>query len=298
MNAHSTTALALAACLMAAPALAQVTLYEHDNYQGRTFVTEQDVQNLVNNGFNDRASSLVVSGRSWEVCDNSNFGGRCVVLIPGNYPSLTALGLNDRVSSLRAVAVNARVDDRRYNAPPPYPAQTQPSPPPYTAQTQPSPPPYPAQTQPSPPSEWRRRGNEKLFEANVTSARAVMGTPERRCWVEQEEVARERSNANVPGAVVGALLGGILGHQVGGGTGRDLATGVGVLGGAVVGSRVGGNKGGTTTRDVQRCDTTSNQRTPDYWDVSYRFRGVDHRVQMSHSPGDTITVNRQGEPRE
>ena len=56
--------------------------------------------------------------------------------------------------------------------------------------------------------------------------------------------------------------------------------------------------GGTTTRDVQRCDTTSNQRTPDYWDVSYRFRGVDHRVQMSHSPGDTITVNRQGEPRE
>lgn len=276
MNAHSTTALALAACLMAAPAMAQVTLYEHDNYQGRTFVTEQDVQNLVNNGFNDRASSLVVSGRSWEVCDNSNFGGRCVVLIPGNYPSLTALGLNDRVSSLRAVAVNARVDDGRYNALPAYPAQTQ----------------------PGQPSEWRRRGNEKLFEANVTSARAVMGTPERRCWVEQEEVARERSNANVPGAVVGALLGGILGHQVGGGTGRDLATGVGVLGGAVVGSRVGGNKGGTTTRDVQRCDTTSNQRTPDYWDVSYRFRGVDHRVQMSRSPGDTITVNRQGEPRE
>lgn len=276
MNAHSTTALALAACLIAAPALAQVTLYEHDNYQGRTFVTEQDVQNLVNNGFNDRASSLVVSGRSWEVCDNSNFGGRCVVLIPGNYPSLTALGLNDRVSSLRAVVVNARVDDGRYNAPPPYPAQTQ----------------------PGPPSEWRRRGNEKLFEANVTSARAVMGTPERRCWVEQEEVARERSNANVPGAVVGALLGGILGHQVGGGTGRDLATGVGVLGGAVVGSRVGGNKSGSTTRDVQRCDTTPNQRTPDYWDVSYRFRGVDHRVQMSHAPGDTITVNRQGEPRE
>ena len=276
MIGHSTTALALAACLIAAPAFAQVTLYEHDNYQGRSFVTEQEVQNLTNHGFNDRASSVVVSGRSWEVCDNSNFGGRCVVLSPGNYPSLTALGLNDRVSSLRAVAVNSRVDDGRYNALPPNSAQTQ----------------------PGPPSEWRRRGNEKLFEANVTSARAVMGTPERRCWVEQEEVARERSNANVPGAVVGALLGGILGHQVGGGTGRDVATGVGVLGGAVVGSRVGGNKGGSTTRDVQRCDTTPNQRTPDYWDVSYRFRGVDHRVQMSHSPGDTITVNRQGEPRE
>lgn len=285
MNAHSRTALAaalaipLAACLMAAPAQAQVTFYEHDNYQGRTFSTEREVQSLMDYGFNDRASSIVVTSRSWEVCDDSNFGGRCVVLSPGNYPSLRAVGLNDRVSSVRAVAANARADDPRYGAQPPYPAQAQP-------------------VQPVPPSAWKRRGNERLFEANVTMARAVMGTPERRCWVEREEVGRDRSNANVPGAVVGALLGGILGHQVGGGTGRDVATGIGVLGGAVVGSRAGGGGGGTTTRDVERCNTEPRQRTPDYWDVSYRFRGVDHRVQMAHPPGDTITVNRQGEPRE
>ncbi len=277
MNVQSRTALALAACLMAAPALAQVTFYEHDNYQGRTFSTEREVQNLMDYGFNDRASSVVVTGRSWEVCDNSNFGGRCVVLSPGNYPSLQSVGLNDRVTSVRAVAMNSRVDDARNSAPPPYPVQAQ----------------------PGPPSAWKRRGNERLFEANVTTARAVVGTPERRCWMEREEVGRERSRTNVPGAVVGALLGGILGHQVGGGTGRDLATGAGVLGGAVVGSRVGGGGGGgTTTRDVERCNTTPSQNTPDYWDVSYRFRGVDHRVQMTHSPGDTITVNRHGEPRE
>ena len=274
MNARFKTALALAVSMVAAPALAQVTFYEHDNYQGRTFSTEREVQNLMDYGFNDRASSVVVSSRSWEVCDNSNFGGRCVVLNPGNYPSLQALGLNDRVTSVRAVAMNSRADDGRISTPPPYPVQAQ----------------------PATPSAWKRRGNERLFEANVTMARAVVGTPERRCWVEREEVGRDRSNANVPGAVVGALLGGIIGHQVGGGTGRDVATGVGVLGGAVVGSRVGG--GGTTSRDVERCNTESRQRTPDYWDVSYRFRGVDHRVQMGHSPGDTITVNRQGEPRE
>ena len=270
MKAHPRTSLArvacrmaaplMTACLIAVPAMAQVTLYEHDNYQGRNFSTEQEVQSLRDHGFNDRASSVVVTSRSWEVCDDSNFGGRCVVLRPGNYPSLQALGLNDRVSSVRAVA--------------------------YAAQVQP--------IQPVQPSAWRRRGNERLFEANVTMARAVMGTPEQRCWMEREEVAR--SNANVPGAVVGAVLGGILGHQVGGGRGRDLATGVGVVGGAVVGSRVGGGR--TTTRDVQRCTTESGPRTPDYWDVSYRFRGVDHRVQMAYSPGDTITVNRQGEPRE
>ena len=53
-------------------------------------------------GFADRASSLVVSGASWEVCDNVGFNGRCIVLRPGRYPSLATLGLNDRISSVRA----------------------------------------------------------------------------------------------------------------------------------------------------------------------------------------------------
>ena len=294
MRARSRTTLALAACLLAAPALAQVTFYEHDNYQGRNFSTEREVSNFMDYGFNDRASSIVVAGRTWEVCDDSNFGGRCVVLSPGNYPSLKAVGLNDRVSSVRTVVTAARADDGRYS---PNPGSNPgPNPGPYyNPNTQP---PYPAQTQPSEISAWQRRGNERLFEAKVTSARAVVGTPERRCWVEKEEVPRERSSANVPGAVVGAVLGGILGHQIGGGRGRDIATAAGAVGGAVVGSRVGNNNSQPSTRDVERCNTTSTQRTPDYWDVSYRFRGKDHRVQMTNAPGDTITVNRQGEPRE
>ena len=294
MKVPSRTALALAACLMAAPALAQVTFYEHDNYQGRTFSTEREVSNFLDFGFNDRASSVVVTSRSWEVCDNSNFGGRCLVLSPGNYPSLQALGLNDRVSSVRMVAVAARADDGRYG--PNY--GTNPNPnynPNYNPNAQQ---PYPTQNQPDPPSAWQRRGNEKLFEARVTEARAVMGTPERRCWVEKQEIPRERSSANVPGAVVGAVIGGIIGHQIGAGRGRDIATATGAVGGAVVGSRVGNDRPQPSTRDVERCDTTTGQRSPDYWDVSYRFRGKDHRVQMRHAPGDTITVNRQGEPRE
>jgi uncharacterized protein YcfJ len=31
--------------------------------------------------------------------------------------------------------------------------------------------------------------------------------------------------------------------------------------------------------------------------VSYIFRGQEHRVQMNRAPGQTITVNDQGEPR-
>jgi hypothetical protein len=32
--------------------------------------------------------------------------------------------------------------------------------------------------------------------------------------------------------------------------------------------------------------------------VTYEFRGVTHRAQMSAPPGATITVNGRGEPRE
>ena len=37
------------------------------------------------------------------------------------------------------------------------------------------------------------------------------------------------------GTVIGGVVGGVLGHQVGGGTGKDIATVAGVVGGAVVG---------------------------------------------------------------
>jgi len=40
------------------------------------------------------------------------------------------------------------------------------------------------------------------------------------------------------------------------------------------------------------------QSEPDYWDVEYEFRNVDHRIQMSAPPGDRIYVNRDGEPRQ
>ena len=40
------------------------------------------------------------------------------------------------------------------------------------------------------------------------------------------------------GTVIGGVVGGVLGHQVGGGTGKDIATVAGVVGGAVVGHEV------------------------------------------------------------
>ena len=75
------------------------------------------------------------------------------------------------------------------------------------------------------------------------------------------------------------------------------ARGLGELG--AVGANVGRGEETVSTRgpDVQRCTEGPPNARPDYWDVTYRFRGHQHRMQMSNEPGRTITVNRQGEPR-
>ena len=150
----------------------------------------------------------------------------------------------------------------------------------------------------SAPYDYRRRPNEALYEAPVTSVRAVVGPPQQRCWVERQVVDAGSPGINVPGAIVGGVVGGILGHQIGSGHGRDVATGIGAATGAVVGANVGSEAPGTVyTQDVQRCETVPAAARVDYWDVTYDFRGYENHVQMTSPPGATILVNAQGEPR-
>lgn len=52
------------------------------------------------------------------------------------------------------------------------------------------------------------------------------------------------------GTVIGGVVGGVLGHQVGGGTGKDIATAAGVVGGAVVGHEI--EKRNQQQQDVYR----------------------------------------------
>ena len=253
---------------LATQALANITFYERDGFSGRSFTTEKPIVNFDRIGFNDRASSVVVARDQWEVCDDAQYGGHCVVLRPGSYPSLSTMGLNDRVSSTRIVNRNAHVDDNRY-APAPVAAY-----------------------------DYSRRSDERLYQANVTSVHAVVGASEQRCWVEREQVVQEGSTANIPAAIAGAVVGGILGHQVGGGHGKDIATAGGAVAGAAVGANIG--RGGSRqgyTQNVQRCASVPSQGRPDYWDVTYSFRGEQHRMQTTAPPGPTVTVNRQGEPR-
>jgi uncharacterized protein YcfJ len=268
MNRKLQIALAASALVVATQAGAQVTFYEGENFHGRAFTTQNEVRNFARIGFNDRASSVVVASGRWEVCEDQRFEGRCVLLRPGNYDSLRALGMENSISSVR------RADRRRdyQNAPEPMASANY---------------------------DWRRRANEQVFAAPVTSVHAVMGAATEHCWVEREQVSEpSRGDRNVPGAIAGALIGGVLGHQVGGGTGKDIATVGGAVAGGVIGSNVGrDNNGYQGARDVRRCENTTSG-TPAYWDVGYRFRGTDHQIQMSAAPGTTIAVNSYGEPRQ
>ncbi len=252
-----------------APMPGEIVFYEHSDFRGRAFAAQGDVVNFQSFGFNDRASSVVVLGERWEVCEHADFRGSCMVLRPGRYPSLAEMGMNNRISSVRAIHPGARFDDVRY-AP-----------------------------QPVPLYDWRRRPEERLNTVNVDYARAVYAAAQQqRCWVEHEQTVRaQRNDPNVGGAVVGGILGGILGHQIGGGTGKDIATVGGAVAGAAIGAQVGRDAPVSSTQNVQRCTTAPAQGRPDYWDVAYHFRGVEHHMQTSTQPGPTVQVNDDGEPR-
>ena len=264
MKATLLGVLGLGAALLAPCTAAQIVFYENEGLRGRVFTANGPIDNFERFGFNDRASSAVVERGDWEVCDDAYYQGRCVTLRPGQYTALSAFGMNRKISSVRPLR---GAPSEGYAPPPP----------------------------PAPAYEYYPHHNETLYTANVVAVRAVVGPPEQRCWVEQQQVVRE-NQPNVGGAIIGGVLGGVLGHQIGSGRGNSVATAVGAVGGAAVGANV--NRGTQVySQDVQRCTTVPSSGSPDYWDVTYVFEGVTHRAQLSAPPGATITVNERGEPR-
>ncbi|MCW7540110.1 beta/gamma crystallin-related protein [Aquabacterium sp. A7-Y] len=238
-----------------------IVFFEDRGFHGRGFGLSSQVHDLHRRGYNDRASSVMVFEGRWEVCEHANFSGRCVLLRPGRYPDLAALGLNDRLSTVRRLHRRDVIDDDR-GLPAPLPVY-----------------------------DWRRRPSEVLVQVPVESVRAVYASPQQQCWVEQPEPTHSR----VAGAVLGGVIGGILGHQIGEGGGRDVATAGGAVVGAVIGSQVA--RGAEAASPVTRCSAVPSSQGPDYYEVTYRFEGVRHHVQSTLPPGPTIVVNGNGEPR-
>src|SRR5262249_3931795 len=169
MNSKLISAFGASALMICAmQALAQVTFYEGEGFRGRAFTADRPVWNLERYGFNDRASSVIVDRGRWEVCEYPRFEGRCVVLRRGSYDSLERLGMDNRFSWVGLVDGLAR----NFYDPGPLAA---------------------------PAYEYRVRPAERIYQAPVTSVRAVVGPPSERCWVERQQVSEPASGPNVPG---------------------------------------------------------------------------------------------------
>lgn len=114
-----------------------------------------------------------------------------------------------------------------------------------------------------------------------------VGVPRQVCNESQVVSPGQKSGA---GAAMGALAGGAVGNQVGQGSGRALATMIGLVGGAVLGDHIEG-PGTPEVRNVQSCSTQTfyENRTIGY-NVVYEYAGKQYSVQMPQDPGPTVRL--------
>ena len=100
-RAYQTALLAGALWFQCAAQAGQLTLYTDINFNGRAVTVQGDARDLVQIGFNDRASSMVIGSGRWEICVDADFRGRCQIFERGEYARLD--GWNDNISSVREV---------------------------------------------------------------------------------------------------------------------------------------------------------------------------------------------------
>ena len=126
--------------------------------------------------------------------------------------------------------------------------------------------------------------------ARVLSSIAIMEqvqVPRTVCTPQQVAVQPQKSGA---GALMGAIAGGVVGNQIGKGSGKDLATAVGIMGGAILGNNIEGQPA-PTTQTVQNCvqETVTQSRVKGYR-VTYEYGGRTYETEYPIDPGATLQV--------
>lgn len=79
----------------------ELTLFADSDFRGARLTLQGDVRDLNALNFNDRTSSVIVRSGVWDLCQDSNYGGRCARFGPGEYRVLP--DFNDVISSVREV---------------------------------------------------------------------------------------------------------------------------------------------------------------------------------------------------
>jgi hypothetical protein len=77
---------------------ARLMLFDNRGFSGLSRTIDRDTGLLV--GFTNRAESLQVTGGTWDICDEPNFGGRCIT-VTGNMQDLSPIGFSNRIQSVR-----------------------------------------------------------------------------------------------------------------------------------------------------------------------------------------------------
>jgi hypothetical protein len=73
------------------PPQSGIVLYSGPNYTGRQVALNTDISNLNSVSFGDDAQSAITAqGESWQLCEHSNYEGRCLQ-VSGAFPSLVPL---------------------------------------------------------------------------------------------------------------------------------------------------------------------------------------------------------------
>ena len=75
--------------------------YSQSRFNGAEVELRDDIRKLDRLDFNDQAGSVIIREGEWQLCDDADFRGKCVVLSPGRYDNLRDMG--DRISSVRRV---------------------------------------------------------------------------------------------------------------------------------------------------------------------------------------------------
>ena len=119
-------------------------------------------------------------------------------------------------------------------------------------------------------------------------------TPKEVCSdVVVNEQAPVKDPNRIAGTAIGAVAGGVLGNQMGGGSGRTLATVAGVAAGGYAGNQVQKNlqEKNTVSRAERRCKTVHETQTRTVgYDVRYRLGEEEGMVRTAQRPGPRIPV--------
>lgn len=123
------------------------------------------------------------------------------------------------------------------------------------------------------------KGPEVAQVTDVQPIKQQVKTPREVCKdVTVTRQAPVKDQHQIAGTVVGALAGGLLGNQIGGGTGKKIATVAGAVGGGYAGNKVqeGMQERDTYTTTQTRCNTVN--------DISEKVVGYN----VTYSIGDQV----------